>query len=200
MNIRLNVGLFGVLLLIAELTLPMHVDAQQSTVNTFCNQATQMCGPTIDGTAYQYPASHIRITRVVFVEFSNGPLENAVTLIAGCVNYINVGPQVVESVTFAWYPVAKPKSYGSLILKGPVPVGVLQNHDAMVYPNFLLAPPHYGAECDLAWGKGGFVSKVVYADGTTWIAPADAPAGSIPEMTSAQTPTAPISTTSPGSK
>ena len=191
LSIRRNVTL-AALIASLSLTFPMTADARDVAESVFCDKATQMCGRTINATAYQYPESHIRITRVAFVEFSNGPLENAITLIAGCIYYVNVGPQAVMSVTFTWYPVAKPKSYASLTLTGPIPVGVVQDRDARIYPNSLLAPPHYGSECGLAWGKGAFVSKVVYADGTMWTAPRDAPAGSNSEMTSAQATVQPL--------
>src|SRR5579872_598747 len=162
--------------------------ANKYSMGSYAYGCGYACTKPLIGTAYQYASSNVRITNVIFVYFASGPSGKAVEFQAGCVDFVNEGKQEVTSVAFTWLPSATPKPFPPLIVKGSFAPGVLQFDGAniMGYEDF--SRPNIGSQCALTSGRGAYVSKVTYADGTTWTAPNDAPSGSVAELTSSTRP------------
>lgn len=135
----------------------------------------------LGGVAYQYPESHIEITGVLFYNFRT-VLLNAYgmgnptygTAYAGCVDFVNQGPQVVTDIGFTFWPKGSDNKFWTLHMKQSIPVGVPQINKG-VGPSDRW-PPYINTGCALALARGVWVNSVTYADGSTWKAPADAPA------------------------
>lgn len=179
----------GLAVLLLQLGLPDRVDAAAasrytSLYNPYCAGYPFQCGSMEAGVAYQNPDSHIEIANVVFFSFTIGadwPLSGGYEGDAGCITYINHGPQDTTSVTFTWWPPLSPNPQPPLVIKRDDTVGVLQDRTAYIEP--FGSRGRYASQCADVIAKGAFISAVTYADGTSWHAPPSAPDESVAQVT-----------------
>jgi hypothetical protein len=115
-----------------------------------------------DGRLFQYSNSQIKVTKLTLTPALSSQLNrNGTAYFNACVSFENNSSQVLSSATFAFLPKMFSDEPG-LVVNGPIPVG---------------AAPSSNALCALTSGKSVAVSKVVYADGSTWTGPPNEPQG-----------------------
>ena len=149
---------------------------------------TPGCSPPAAGTAYQYTDSHVRINNVVSFRFGNVPIQFCPQCVATCVSFINEGPEIISSVMFMFFPPDPLSPHPTLVVRGPIPVGILQYKEMVVVLGDADNMIRFGALCANTAANSVWVKEVKYTDGSSWAAPADAPNGAIAEMTNAQVP------------
>lgn len=146
---------------------------QGQTKNPFCSLPA--CSTIVLGTAMQYLESQIRLLSVGSFLFLNGPQRAESQLWASCATFVNIGPEVVTRVDIALAD-SDGKALTPITLNGPFAVGVAQT-SASVEPTSGYGTAKIGPQCVLAEAQAFWVARVIFADGSSWVAPPNAPNG-----------------------
>ena len=124
--------------------------------------SAQSAGNASQGTVFQYPTSGIRVTSLKFtLAYSTSQLNKGESYHDACVAFLNNGRESVSSVALEFLP----KQFSD----NP---GLTANETIRPGASPLSTP------CALTSGRTIAVSMVVYADGSVWTAPLNAPQGS----------------------